>query len=166
MKVTDDLMTISALSVLYKIDRRTIARRLEKVKPARVKRGGARTYRFYRRDEVRDIILAPSDSAELAAAYEKLLAVRADILEMKRGLKTREYIGADEYQDEIAAAISVARARYLALPQKLADQIAAAAKRHPKDAKARQAAVQAEWERELDEIERELMHRFTWETAN
>ena len=155
---TDDLLTINALATLHKVDRRTVERRLEGIEPVRTRQVGDRTLKFYRNAEVRDLILAPSDAKAIAEAYEELHAVRADILAMRRSLRVREYVDRKDVEDVLANAYRAARDRMLGLADKTAPLVAGLIDKHGSDRKALQAAFEAVWQREVDEIMQDL-HR-------
>lgn len=163
---TDDLLTINALATLHKVDRRTIARRLEGVEPVRTRRIGDRTLKFYRNAEVRDLILAPSDAASLHAAYEELHAVRADILAMRRALRVREYVACEDVEDQLATLYKAARDRLLGLADKSGPMVTALIEKHGADRKAMQAELEILWQREVDEITDNLLAGFGFELAH
>jgi hypothetical protein len=149
MSKREAVLTVSALARIHGRDRRTVERLLAGVKPARRRRVGGREFRYYRARDVGHLFGGPS----VAEAFEELMGLRADLIEIKRSLRRREHIPVTEAQDAIAARIGVAQQRLVAMPGKLCAQLAG------RDAKAQQALI----DRELDEIEQELAAPLPWE---
>lgn len=149
MPRSEAILTVSALARLHGLDRRTVERRLADVKPARTKRVGSRTFRYYRAADVGDLF----GGSTVAEAWEELLGLRADLIEIRRSIRRRENLPAADFQAEVAARIANGKQRLLVLPGKLADQLAGS---KPKE----QAVLIA---RDLDEVEQDLAVPFSWE---
>ena len=148
MPKRDAVLTVSALARLHGLDRRTVERRLTGVKPTRTRRVGARVFRYYRSTDVRQLF----DGGSVAESWETLLGLRADLIEIRRSIRLRESIPAEEAQHELARRFENAKTSYRNLPGKLCERLAHCDK-------VRQAALIGE---ELKEIEKELDEPFPW----
>jgi hypothetical protein len=120
---TDYLLTVNALAKHYGIDRRTVERRLRGIKPARIRRLGGRNFKFYNALEVRELIEAPTDSAALKEAFERLHSVKADIKRVKRAIRTKELMTRADFDEVITPIYLMVRSRVLSLEARLAPLI-------------------------------------------
>ena len=149
MPKRDAVLTVSALARLHGLDRRTVERRLIDVKPTRTRRVGGRAFRYYRSADIGQLF----DGSSVAEAWEELLGLRADLLEIKRSIRRQESIPCDVAQHELAKRIIAAKTNYRVLPGKLCERLAHLDR-------AGQAVLIVE---ELKLIESELAEPFPWE---
>src|SRR4051812_41248501 len=132
--------TVSGLSVELKVDRRTVAKRLENVPPCRVE-GVAKYYRLA--DAAPAILMpegkgpCPCDGSEvfnLEQQRARLAKEQADKLERERHLDERRLVDAAAVRRLIERLVGGANARLGALPARLAPIVRpddpAAARRH------------------------------------
>lgn len=118
------LLTVSALAQKHGKDRSTVRRRLRDLRPARVEHRGKVEVRLYAEAEADLLILAVGDGEQLQAAFDRLHAARADRLELERALRRAEMVTLDQVGAELAARLSNARARAIALPTKYGPRLA------------------------------------------
>ncbi|MCP4545937.1 MAG: DUF1441 family protein [bacterium] len=112
--------TISALSVELKMDRRTLARRLESVKPVSMK-GRAHLYLM---TDVFEVLLPKEQTSDEVLDLDKesarLRKAQADRAEIDLAEKRRELIPAEEAGSAWSALIGNARSQLLTLPERVA----------------------------------------------
>lgn len=109
---------MTGLATETRLDRRTIAKRLESVTPVRIE-GKVRYYRGV--DAFPALYAGKSASADSQDEAERRKTnAEADIAEMKAGQMRGDLISVDAFGPVIERAIAAARARLLAVPSKLA----------------------------------------------
>lgn len=111
------LWTVNALSVEFKIDRRTVAKRIESVPPAKKDAKSA----YWRISDVAALLVQSERfSGSQAEDEARKVAAEADIAEMKAGAMKGDLVSAEAMGVEIDRAVAAVRARLLTVPTKLA----------------------------------------------
>lgn len=118
------LATITALAAKHHRDRATVRRRLRDLAPARVERRGKVTVLLYNEQEADKLLAAVGEGEQLQHAFDRLHAARADRLELERALRRGQMVTLDQVGAELAARLSNARARAIALPTKYGPRLA------------------------------------------
>lgn len=109
--------SVNALSTEFKIDRRTVAKRIEGI--PHVKEDGRSKF-WLIADVAAALLVHDRPSGELRDLEEKKLAAEADIAEMKAGQMRAELVSVSDVGEQFDRAVAAVRARALALPSKLA----------------------------------------------
>jgi len=122
MGMVAEPLSISALSVLTGMGRRTVGHRLGKLEPVREK-GNAKLY--HPPDALKAIYLGGDPQAELKVSHEdaRLKKARADKVEMENAVARRELIPADEVVETWVDFVTACRSRLLAIPTGLAPHL-------------------------------------------
>ncbi len=119
------------------------------VKPARTRRVRGRTFRYYRAADIGHLF----GGSTVSEAWEELLGLRADIIEIRRRIRQRRNLPIADYQAAVADRIATAKQRVVVLPGKLCEQLVGI-----------EPAGQLQIiDRELDEIAADLAAPFSWE---
>jgi phage terminase Nu1 subunit (DNA packaging protein) len=111
------LWSVNGLSVEFKLDRRTVAKRIESVPPAK---SDGRTAMWRIADVAPLLVQSERSTGNLADDEKRRAAAEADIAEMKAGAMKGDLVSAEEMGKEIDRAVASVRARLLAVPNKLA----------------------------------------------
>ena len=121
--MTDLLLTITDLAARFHRDRRSIMAALSDIPPADQATVAGRVVRRWALADVEAVLTAPTVRERIAAAYERLHAARATILELKRGIRTGELLDIANVVREFDGRVLAARAACLALEMRLGSEI-------------------------------------------
>jgi phage terminase Nu1 subunit (DNA packaging protein) len=117
MSYQAQLWSVNGLSVEFKIDRRTVAKRIEEVPPAKKDARGS----YWRLADVAPLLVQTERAGgNVAADDARRAAAEADIAEMKAGAMRADLVSAEAMGKEIDRAVASVRARLLTVPTKLA----------------------------------------------
>lgn len=118
MALQAQLWSVNGLSVEFKIDRRTVAKRIESVPPAKKDARG----NYWRLADVAGLLVQSSERVPGSQADDEArkIAAEADIAEMKAGTMRGDLVSAEEVGVELDRAVAAVRARLMTVPTKLA----------------------------------------------
>ena len=117
MALQAQLWSVNGLSTEFKIDRRTVAKRIEGI-PAAKEEG--RTKYWLMADVAPALLVQERPSGGMNEIEERKLAAEADIAEMKAGQMRAELVPVSEIGHQVDQAVAAVRARALAWPSKYA----------------------------------------------
>jgi hypothetical protein len=164
--MSNELITVSGLSQKYRMDRRTIQRRLADLEPERTEKRAGKTVRLYRLRACVPLLLEKNEQQKLAQLMERLHGARAEKLEIENGLRDGELVDLEAVSFEFQERILVMRTHLLSLPHRVAPLIAsinsnpAASEEHKREA--RRKLIQDE----VDYIVADLERPFSWQRKN
>lgn len=121
-----DLLTITDLAAHFHRDRRSVMAALKDTPPATEAKVAGKRVRRWRLADVQDALTEPSDHDRLAEAFERLHSARAEILRLKRALRTGILLRLDVVILENDDRVLNLRSACLSVPMRFRSEIEAA----------------------------------------